>query len=64
MIHFSLESFQKIYLMKQLFENAVYKQYNFGNSAMLRRILSKLDIVVTQSCAVFRNLPIDLQRLD
>jgi hypothetical protein len=50
--------------MKQLFENAVYKQYNFGNSAMLRRILSKLDIVVTQSCAVFRNLPIDLQRLD
>jgi hypothetical protein len=50
--------------MKQLFENTAYKQYKFGNSAMLGRILSKLDNVVTQSCAIFWNLPIDLQGID
>jgi hypothetical protein len=50
--------------MKQLFENTAYKQYKFGNSAMLGRILSKLDNVVTQSCTVFRNLPINTQGLD
>ena len=54
----------KTYLMKQIFENAAYKQYKFGNSSVLRRILSKLNNVVTQSCAVFRNLPANIQGID